>query len=318
MNIHFLDRATLGMDLDLEAFSTLGTLKVFDYTESAERQENLAQAQVAVANKVIFDRTLLEACPQLKLILLTATGYNTVDLVACKNLGIGVCNVKGYSTPSVVQHTLAMLLYLMEPLRFLDDTVQSGDYSRSRQFTHLEKTFPEVSGKVWGILGMGKIGRGVASVAQALGAKVLWTSTSGVQRDEPWPQVSLNELLQQTDILTIHAPLNDSTRNLLDEKELRTLKPKSYLINVGRGGIVNEEALSRVLLQGHLAGVGLDVMETEPLPLASPLFQALKTNRLYITPHVAWASVESRNRCMDEVRFNLESWLTGGSRNRVD
>ena len=317
MKMTFLDAASLGPGLDLKVFSRWGELVFWDNTTRDERAARLSDTTVAVANRVPFDGELFAACPSLKLVLLTATGYNNVDLEAARQHGVGVCNVVGYSTESVAQHTFALLLTLMEQTAWLDGYAKSR-WAGSTSFGHLDRPFHEISGKSWGIIGLGAIGQRVAGIARAFGAYPRYFSTTGADRSADYPRLGLDELLSASDIVTIHSPLNGATRGLLGSRELGLMKPRAYLINVGRGGIIDEPALARALDSGALAGAALDVTLPEPPEPGNPLLSLAHPERLVLSPHLAWASVEARNRCLDEVGLNLQSWVDGTRRNRLD
>lgn len=319
MNINFLDAASLGpgLDDDLNGFNQWGSVELWDNTAVDDRIPRMAGATVAVANRIVFDRPVFAACPDLKLILLTATGYNNVDLEAAREHGVAVCNVVGYSTESVAQHTLALLLGLMEQTAWLDQFAKQH-WAGSTTFSHLARPFHEVAGKNWGIVGLGHIGTRVSDLARAFGARPAYFSTSGQDRNPELPRLDLEELLRTSDIVSIHSPLTPATRGLLGARELGWMKPTAYLVNVGRGGIVDETALADALDAGKLAGAALDVTLPEPPLPGNPLLSLRHPERLLLSPHVAWASVESRHRCLEEVGLNLVSWLEGGRRNRVD
>lgn len=319
MKLTFLDTASLGPGLEdqLAAFGRWGTVEHFENTSREERAHRLVGTEVAVANRVSFDAELFAACPELKLILLTATGFNNVDLEAARRSGVAVCNVVGYSTESVAQHTLALLLGLMEQTAWLD-AYAKGPWAGSATFGHLGRPFQEIAGKAWGIIGLGHIGRRVAGLAEAFGARPSYFSTTGADRDPALPRHDLKTLLQTSDIVSIHSPLTPATKGLLGGEELGWMKPTAYLVNVGRGGIVDESALAAALDGGRLAGAALDVTLPEPPEPTNPLLRLSHPERLLLSPHVAWASVESRRRCLDEVLLNLESWREGGRRNRLD
>lgn len=318
--IPLLDGATLGTDLDFSPLKELGELRIHDLTPPGEVLSRCAGASTVITNKVRFDRPLLEALPDLRLLALTATGYNNVDLKAAEERGVAVCNVAGYSTESVAQHTFAMAFYLMEQLRRQDDFVRSGEYSRRGVFTWVEVPWRELAACRWGIIGLGAIGKKVASLARSFGAEVVYYSTSGANRSEEHHRTSLEELLKTSDIVSIHAPLNEKTQGLLSREELALMKDSSFLLNLGRGGIVDEEALVEALDRGRPRGAGLDVMEKEPLPADSPLLTwaaAQKAPRLLLTPHSAWGSRDARQRLLHETALNIQSFRQGESRNRI-
>jgi len=317
MKFIFLDAGSLGSDLDLGPYRRWGEVVFWDNTARSERIERLRGAQVAVANRVAFDDEVFAACPELKLILLTATGYNNVDLEAARRRGVAVCNVVGYSTESVAQHTFALLLALMEQTAWLDGYAKNR-WAGSTTFEHLCRPFHEIAGRRWGIIGLGNIGRRVADLARAFGADPVYFSTSGADRSESLVRLGLEELLRTCDIVTIHSPYNEATKGLLGARELGWMRPGAYLVNVGRGGIVDEAALARALDAGTLGGAALDVLLPEPPTAENPLLALAHPERLVLSPHLAWASVEARNRCLAEVDLNLRSWLEGGRRNRLD
>jgi glycerate dehydrogenase len=317
MNLTFLDAASLGPGLDFSSFEAWGSVQLWDNTNNEQRRTRLVHSQVAIANRVVFDRELLAELPELRLILLTATGYNNVDLEAARSHGIAVCNVVGYSTESVAQHTFALLLTLLEQTAWLNEHAKTL-WPGSTTFEHLGRPFHEIAGKTWGIIGLGSIGTRVAQLAEAFGARVVYFSTTGSDRAGSWPRVELGDLLESCDIVSIHSPLNDLTRGLLSGRELARMKKSAVLINVGRGGIVDEAALATALDEGTLAGAALDVTLPEPPSPQNPLLSLKLPHKLVLSPHLAWASVEARHRCLEEVQNNLAAWARGERRNRLD
>ena len=318
MKIVFLDTKTVGDDIDLSIFKDFGEFIAYPITKEDEVIERVKDADVIITNKVIIDKKVMDNAPNLKLICVAATGYNNIDVKYAKEKGIAITNVAGYSTESVVQHTFALLLYLLEHLRYYDDYVKSGEYAKSEIFTHLGKPFWEINGKTWGIIGLGTIGRRVGEVAESFGAKVIYSSTSGVKRKEKYPEYSLDELLKVSDIVSIHAPLNEKTKNLITYEKLKLMKPTAILLNLGRGGIVNEKDLAKALNEGLIAGAGLDVLEKEPINPDNPLLKIKNKDRLFITPHIAWTSIEARKRLINEIYENIKAFLKGEIRNRID
>ncbi len=308
MRLVFLDAKTLGEDIDLDIFETFGDVAVYQTTSAEERVERCRDADVVITNKVVIDRKVIDESPSLKLICVAATGMNNVDLEYAAKKGIEVKNVAGYSTHSVVQHTFAMLFYLMEKLPFYDNHVKSKEWSRSGIFTCVERPFHELRGKQWGIIGLGTIGKEVAKAAEAFGATVVYYSTSGKNDDPFYPRMELDTLLSTSHIISIHAPLNESTKNLLDFAKLQKIEAGSILLNLGRGGIINEKDLVHVMDDKELY-VGLDVTETEPLPEDSVLFEVADPERLLITPHIAWTSVEAREKLVAGIMHNIEVFL---------
>ncbi len=317
MKLAILDAKTLGSDIDLSGFSQFGEVEIYETTKPEETLERVKDKDIVVTNKVVIDKNIMDNSPNLKLICVAATGVNNIDVEYAKKKGIQVRNVAGYSTESVVQHTFAMLFYLLESLRYYDDYVKSGEYAKSDIFTHLGKPFWEIRGKTWGIIGLGTIGRRVADVASAFGANVIYYSTSGVERKEKYPRVSLDELLKTSDIVSIHAPLNEKTQGLIGYEQIKLMKPTAYLLNLGRGGIVVEEDLAKALDENLIAGAALDVLGKEPITEDNPLLKIKNKEKLFITPHIAWTSVEARKTLVNEIIENIKAFLEGKDRNRV-
>jgi len=317
VKIVFLDAATLGNDIDFSIFYDLGEVVLHELTGKEETAEKISDADVVVTNKVVIGEDELKNAENLKLIVVAATGYNNIDIESAKRRGIAVSNVRGYSTESVVQHTFAMLFYLLHHLRSYDDFVKSGKYSEWKMFTNLEYPFHELREMRWGIIGLGNIGRKVAEKASVFVKEVVYYSTSGVIRDEPVKRVELDTLLGESDIVSIHAPLNERTRNLIDYPELKKMKRSAILLNLGRGGIVNEAALARAIDEGIICCAGTDVLEREPPPPSSPLLKIKHRDRILITPHIAWASVEARERLVNEIYDIIIKFQRGEFKNRV-
>lgn len=317
MRLDLLDSATLGDDLDLSLFESHGEFHIHQVSTQEELPTKLKNTQVVITNKLVFTREIMEQLPELKLICLTATGFNNIDTQAAKDLGIGVANVAGYSTESVAQHTLSLLLSLVEQIPWYDQFVKTGQYQEAPVFTNISRPWKELKGKKWGIIGLGNIGRRVAQLAEAFGCEVQWYSTSGVERDEPWPRVDLETLLSSSHVVSIHAPLNSSTENLLDYPEFCKMSQESFLLNLGRGPIINEAGLAKALDEGQLAGAGLDVFTKEPIDPANPLLHCSAPDRLILTPHNAWGSLEARNLLMNEISLNIEAFTKGEQRNRI-
>ena len=303
MKIVLLDALTFG-STDLSAFNLLGDVEVYQTTSSDETEGRITNAEVIVTNKVIITKEFMLSAKSLKLICIAATGMNNVDLEAAKEFGIEVKNVAGYSTDSVIQHTFSMLFYLLGHSRYYDEVVKDGRYSRSKIFTDVSQPFSEIKGKKWGIIGLGAIGKGVASIATAFGAEVVYFSTSGVKRQESYRAVELQELLESCDIITIHAPLNSKTDNLLDYEQLLTCKEGATVLNLGRGGIINEEAVARVVDEKNMS-FGLDVLTKEPMLENHALLSVKNRDNLYITPHIAWTSVQARDALIASVAQNI-------------
>ena len=305
MKIVLLDALTFG-ETDLSGFDKLGEVEVFQTTSPEQTAERITNADVIVTNKVVITDELMATCTNLKLICVAATGMNNIDLEAAKNRNIEVKNVAGYSTDSVIQHTFSMLFYLMGHSRYYDEYVKDGSYSKSAIFTDISKPFFEIKGKKWGIIGLGSIGRGVANIAKTFGADVSYYSTSGVNRTEDFQRQNIDELLKSCDIISIHAPLNDKTNNLLDYEQLLTCKDGTVVLNLGRGGIINEDAVARIVDEKNIC-FGLDVLTKEPMRDNHPLLHVKRKENIYITPHIAWASVEARDTLIASVIENISS-----------
>lgn len=317
LKLCILDAQTLGEDMDLSKFKKFGELSIYPTTTPDQVSERISQQDVIITNKVVLNEANLKAAEKVKLICLTATGTNNIDLDYTRSRGIVVCNVAGYSTQSVVQHTFAMLFYILESLSYYDNYVKSGKYNDNVLFTNLKKPFFELDGKTWGIIGLGTIGQGVASVAQAFGCNVIYYSTSGKNYNQNYSQVELNTLLTSADIISIHAPLNAQTENLIDYQRIKLMKSHAVLLNLGRGGIINEAALAKALDEELIQGAALDVLVNEPIDSGNPLLKIKNSDRLLITPHIAWASKEARVRLIDETYLNIDSFIKGEPRNIV-
>lgn len=315
--IVILETHSIGQDMDLSKYDQLGDVSVYPEVSEEEIPTLIKDATILVVNKTVLNEDNLKYARKLKLICLFATGYNNVDLAYCRRHGILVSNVRGYSTPSVAQHTFALFFYLYEKLPFYDHYVKSGRYSRDTSFTHFEKYFNELEGKTWGIVGLGDIGRRVATIAEAFGAHVIYYSTTGAHDDDRFERVDFETLLAESDVISIHAPLTQKTYHLFDGVAFKQMKESAYLINVARGAIIVEEDLAEALVNNEIAGAGLDVLEEEPMAKNNVLLGIRNSMRLIITPHIGWASVESRTRCVEEVYLNIESFIHGQGRNLV-
>lgn len=309
MKLAFLDTKAIGEDLDLSAFHSLGEVVTYPFTSVSQASEHIQDADVIILNKLPINADTIGSASNLKLVCVTGTGTNHLDKEYLEQRKIAWRNVADYSTESVSQHTFAMLFYLLENLRYYDDYVKSGHYVNDTSFTHYEKTFCEIKGKTWGIIGLGNIGRRVASIAEAFGANVIYSSPSGNPPQDGYQQVPLDTLLQNSDIISIHAPLNAYTENLIDGDAFAKMKPSCIFLNLGRGAIVVEEALVSALNQNQIRAAGLDVICTEPMAPDSPLHHVIDQQKLLITPHVAWASVESRTRLMNTIYQQIQEFF---------
>lgn len=311
MKLVLLDAETLGNLPNMEELRQFGQLECYLTTSPDEVIERIIDADVVLTNKVVLSRELLQKAGNLRMICILATGTNNIDLMAAEELGIHVKNVAGYSTNSVAQHTFAMLFNLVEHMSYYNDYVKSGDYEKSPVFTHLAKPYFELKDKVFGIIGLGTIGKRVAEIAAVFGAKVIYYSTSGNNNSETYERVDFVTLLNSADVISIHAPLNDATSDLIDQSALGKMKPSAYLLNLGRGGIVNESDLVDALNNDVIAGAGLDVLEKEPMAQAHVSKDLLDQSRLLITPHIAWASVEARTELMRLTIKNIKDHFNG-------
>lgn len=318
MKTVILERNSLGVDIDVSRFGDFGEVIEYPVTPVEEAEKNIGDADCVLVNKIPMNESTLGNCPNVKLILESATGVDNIDIEYCKSRGITVTNVKGYSTAAVAQHTFAMYFYLMEHLPYYDDYVKSNTYANQPRFSHFDRSFTELDGKIWGIIGLGEIGRCVARIATAFGCKVVYFSASGRSYDVPYEQVDLDTLLSKSDVVSIHAPLNEYTRGLIDKNALGKMKKTAYLLNVGRGPIINDADLAEALINGDIAGAGLDVLGKEPIAKDNPLGMIKDSEKLLITPHLAWASVEARERLVNEMYLNAKAYLAGERRQVVE
>ncbi len=304
MKIVFLDALTLG-DVDFDRFKELGEIEIYKTTSKQNTLERVKDADIVVTNKVVIDKEIMDKS-NIKFIQIAATGMNNVDLEYAKKKGIIVKNVAGYSTNAVIQHTFALVLGLLNRVCYFDE-YSKKEYPNSQIFTHIINWF-EIKEKRWGIIGLGEIGRGVAKLASAFGAEVVYYSTSGKNENKEYKRVELDELLKTSKIITIHAPLNEKTKNLLNKDNLLLIKDNSILVNVGRGGIINEKDLAEILNKKDIF-VGLDVFENEPVKKDNPL---LKSKKVLLTPHIAWSSIEARKKLTDGIYENIEKFVKNG------
>ncbi len=310
-----LDAETLGSDISLEPFRRLGDLTVYPLSRPEEIAERCAGQEVVFTNKCRITGEMLAKAPSVRLISLAATGYDNVDLPYCQSHGIAVVNVKGYSTDSVAQLTVTLVLALIMHLKEYSSYVQSGEYSMSGNFNLLTPPFRELRGKTWGIIGAGNIGHQVAAAASAFGCRVIVNRRS---QDPAYPTVTLQELLKESDIISVHAPLNDATRGMIGEAEIAQMKDGVILVNVARGAITDEAAIAKAAAAGKFGGLGIDVYSKEPFPADHPFFAMKDLPNVILTPHMAWGAVEARNRLIDEMAENVRVFEAGGIRNRVD
>lgn len=309
MELVFLESGNLGDDIDLSIFGNFGRLTVYEQTPLSLLKERIGNADIIILNKLPMTEEYLCDAKNLKLICITATGTNNVDFEYTKKRGIEVRNAEGYSTQAVVQHTFAMAFYLLGHLAFYDNYVKSGEYIKSTSFTYFERKFEQLSNMTWGIVGLGAIGRGVAKAAKAFEARVIYYSTSGNNHNAEWEEVDFDTLLSQSDVLSVHAPLNEKTRGMFNLDAFNKMKDSAVFLNLGRGPIVVEKDLKNALQSGIIAAAGLDVLETEPMREDNPLFEIKDKDRLLITPHLAWAAVSARKKLMEMVYKNIEEYV---------
>ncbi len=318
MKIVQLDRNTLGSDIDTSVFENFGEFVSYDADTPENNREHVKDADIVIFNKAVMNADMLDTAPNVKMLAITATGFDNIDLEYCKKRGIAAANVKGYSSPAVAQHTIALALYVLEKISYYDNYVKSGAYSAQSGFCNFDERFNEIEGMTWGIIGMGNIGRKVAQIAEAFGAHVIFYSASGNSSCTDYERVEFDEFLQRSDIVSLHCPLSDRTRGIMNMDAFKKMKKSAILVNVARGPVVVDADLADALDQGIIAGAGLDVLGKEPMEKDNPLGRIKDSRKLIITPHMAWASVESRQRCCDEVYRNIEAYLNGEERNRLD
>jgi glycerate dehydrogenase len=313
MKIVILDAKTLGVVSNISELNKYGEVLSYETTPPELTVDRIADAEIVITNKVVIDGNVIDRCPQLKLICISATGMNNVDLEAAKKAGIVVKNAAGYSSQSVAQHTFAMIFQLANQLGYYDHYVKSGQYAESDIFTHYGPPSFELCNKNYGIIGMGNIGQTVAKIAESFGAKVSYFSTSGENTAQNYPLLSLPEILESSDIISIHAPLNEHTQNLIAKEQLAVMKSSAILVNVGRGGIVHEGDLARAIDDQIIGGACIDVFGKEPIEADNPLLKVKHPDRLVLSPHNAWASIEARIKLVQIVLNNIQKYLESNS-----
>jgi lactate dehydrogenase-like 2-hydroxyacid dehydrogenase len=308
MKIVFLDADTLGKLPELDELKNFGEVTFYPVTDYEETASRISGAETIITNKVVIDRKIMEASPALKLICVAATGMNNIDLLYAEEKKIAVKNAKGYSTDSVAQLSFGLILNLLNHIPFYDSYVKDGEYSKSKIFTNLSKEIIQIKNKTIGIIGLGAIGQKVAEIAKAFGAEVIYYSASGKNNNPSYRKVSFEELLAASDIISIHAPLNDLTRNLIGYEELKKMKRTALLINAGRGGIVSEKDLARALDENLIAGAALDVYEKEPIPASNPLLKIKNPEKILLMPHIAWSALEARQELLRQVIGHIKDY----------
>lgn len=314
MNIVFLDAATLGDDIDLSPITSLGLATVNAATPVDAVPECIKDADVVVVNKIKLGENNLTRAKNLKLICVTATGYDNIDTEYCRSNGIAVCNIPGYSTDSVAQLTVAMVLELYGKLSDYREFVHSGEYSKSNTANRLTPVWNEISGKVWGIVGGGAIGGKVAKIADAFGCKVI---VCRQKTDPVYETVDIDTLCEKADIISLHVPLTDKTREIINVERISKMKRNAIVINVARGAVTDEKALAQAMKENRLGGIGIDVYSCEPMPQDHPFADLLENKNVILTPHTAWGSFEARTRCITEVANNITSFISGKTKNRI-
>lgn len=309
MQIVILDRATLGFDIDVNIFSKFGNVTSYDSTKENETAQRVKNADIVLTNKVVIGKNEIDNS-NIKLICITATGMNNVDLEYAKEKNIAVKNVAGYSTSSVVQVGFSMILYFVQKLNYYKKYVDEGNWQKNELFTHIDEPFFELDKKRVGIIGLGEIGRNFAKKAKAFDCEVVYYSTSGKNNSNEYKSISLEELLKTSDIISIHAPLNENTKNLLTYENMKNMKDGAILLNLGRGGIINENDLAKLIDEKEIY-CGIDVVSKEPIEESNPLLKVKNKNRLLLTPHIGWASIEARTRLVNMVAKNIEDFIDG-------
>ena len=315
MKITVLDAASIGYDLDYSVYTAFGTLSVYDATDKDEICDRIKDTDVIILNKIKIGEKELASAQNLKLICIAATGFDNIDVAACRKKGVGVCNVVGYSTDSVAQLTVAMALSLACKLKEYAPFVESGAYSTSGAPNKIEPVFHELAGKTWGIVGYGNIGKKVAQIANALGCRIIVCKRTP---EADVPVVDLNTLCKEADIISLHVPLSDGTRRMIGKEALSKMKKSAMLINVARGAVTDEQAVADAILSGQIAALGCDVYDGEPMKEDHPFFAIKHLPNVLLTPHMAWAAFEARKRCLDEIYQNIQAFTEGKTRSRVD
>ena len=309
MRIVFLDAKTIGDDIDMSGFDALGEVVKYNFSTPEEALERTKDADVVIINKVEINEKSIGNADHLKLVCVTATGTNNLDKEYLAKRGIEWRNVAGYSTETVAQHTFALLFFLMEKLSYYDNYVKSEKYVGDVMFTHFSNVFHELHGKTWGIIGLGNIGRRVAEIAKLFGCRVIYYSTSGRNNNADYERVSFEELLAQSDVVSVHAPLDENTKGLMNYNAFSKMKKSAIFLNLGRGPIVVEQDLADALNEGLIMAAGLDVLSVEPMSRTNPLRQIKDSEKLIITPHIAWASVEARTRLMEIICNQIKEYM---------
>lgn len=315
MKITFFDVAAIGKDLDLSPITSLGEATIYENTQADEIKARISATEVAVINKIKITKEVLDSAPNLKIICVAATGFDNIDTEYCRKKNIAVTNVPNYSTNSVALVTVSIALSLMTHLGEFRDFVSNGEYTKSGLANRLAPAFNDLYGKTWGIVGYGNIGKKVAEVASAFGCKVIYNKASAVA-DKNYR--SIDELCRESDIITLHCPLNQKTEGLIGEKQLSVMKNSAILVNVARGAVCDETAVANAVKQGKLAAFGCDVYSAEPFGDTHPFNKIKDLPNVILTPHIAWASFEARTKVINEMAENIKAFTSGKIRNRVE
>lgn len=315
MKIKVLDRGTLGFDLPFSILSEVGDVEIYDSTDTDILAERINDADVIVINKIKITESVLQNAKNLKLICVFATGYDGIDVKAAGRLGVAVCNVPAYSTDSVALFTAATVLSLVTNLSAYRNHVASGIYTENGKSNCITPVFHEMKGKTWGIVGFGNIGRAVAKVAEAFGANVIVNKRTPVSDYEC---VDIDEICKRSDIITLHCPLNDSTREIISRERISLMKRDVVLVNEARGAVVDEKAIADALLEGAIGAFGCDVYSSEPFDKKHPYYRIKELSNVCLTPHSAWGAYEARKRCLEVIVDNIKSFKNGKTLNRVD
>ncbi|RXJ81483.1 D-2-hydroxyacid dehydrogenase [Arcobacter sp. F2176] len=307
MKVVILDRSTLGSDMDLSVLNQFGELVCYDYTNEEETIARLKDCDIAITNKVLITKEVIDAT-ELKLICISATGMNNVDVEYAKHKGIEVKNVAGYSTSSVAQLTISFALNFIQKMDYYSSYVKDGNWHKSKIFTHIDNPFMELDGKTWGVIGLGNIGEKVAQIASAFGCNIKYYSTSGMNYNANYDATNLTTLISESDIISIHSPLNEKTKDLLNYENMKLLKNDAIVINVARGGIINEYDIVKILKEKNIY-FAIDTVTTEPIEEDSPLNEVLENDNVIITPHIAWSSIESRKKLIEGIYNNIKGFI---------
>ena len=308
MKLVILDRRSLGNDVDVSIFDKFGEVISYDLTKENETLERVKDADIVITNKVLITKEHMDNS-KMKLICITATGTNNVDLAYAKEKGIPVKNVAGYSSSSVAQVAFSMIFYFVTKLNYYKNYVDEGNWQKSELFTHIDAPFFELDGKRVGVIGLGDIGRNFAKKASAFGCEVVYYSTSGKNSNSEYKRVELDELLKTSDIISIHCPLNNDTKDLLNYENMKTIKDGAILLNLGRGGIINEADLAKIIDEKEIY-CGIDVVSVEPILESNPLLKVKNKEQLLLTPHIGWASIEARTKLVSMVAKNIEEFIS--------